>query len=201
MKGPRPGAYARAVEQALARARGRPGVLSPRDWARVADWCGRGVPLTLVLEALEEASARARRSGSEVRSLAFLTAAVEEAWRTVESGRVVPSSPATDPGGRGWPWGPAREGLPHDGALARWLDEAQARLVSGVDAATLDSELEELLPDLAGAEALARATAEVDRALAPFRARMTEAEFDTTRCRAVTDTLRRALRLPPLRAW
>jgi hypothetical protein len=185
------------VEQALAAMRGRPCVLSPRDWARVADWCARGVPLPLVLEALEEVGSRMRRRGAEVRSLALVAPAVEESWSAVQRGRparpvTVPEAP--DPAS---PWRCLRERRGEEDALARWLEQADARLHAGAGAAELEEELDALLPDLAGDARAARVRADVDRALAPFRERMTEDAFTATRRRALRDGLRRALGLPP----
>jgi hypothetical protein len=85
-------------------------------------------------------------------------------------------------------------------ALARWLEEADTRLRAGSTAGVLEEELDALLPDLAGEASLARVRADVDRALAPFRDRMTEEVFIATRRRALRDGLRRALGLPPRRA-
>ena len=193
----RPGAYARAVEEALARVRGRPSVLSPRDWARVADWCARGVPLPLVLEALDEVASRMRRRGGEVRGLALVAPAVEESWRTVERGR--PGPPADAPASEepAASWRRARDGRSEKDALARWLEEADARLQAGTAVTVLEEELDHLLPDLAGDARAAQVSGDVDRALAPFRARMTEEVFTATRLRALRDGLRRALGLPP----
>ena len=191
----RPGAYARAVEEALARARGRPSVLSPRDWARVADWCARGVPLPLVLEALEEVATRVRRRGGEVRGLALIAPAVEESWRTVERGR--PGTATAAPALPGPSWRRARKVRGEEDALSRWLGEADARLRAGSPEGELEEELDALLPDLAGEARVARVGADVDRALAPFRSRMTEEVFTATRGRALRDGLRRALGLPP----
>ena len=192
----RPGAYARAVEDALARARGRPSLLSPRDWARVADWCARGVPLAVVLEAIEEAAARARRRGGELRGLALVAPAVEESWRAVEGGRsrAVPPGPAPDLAGA---WRQAAAGRAGSDRLARWLETALDRLASGVPAVTLEDELDLHLTELAGEASLERVSGEVDRALEPFRKRMTESVFLATRARARLDGLRRLLGLPP----
>ena len=48
-----------------------------------------------------------------------------------------------------------------------------------------------------GSHVLVQVSADVDRALAPFRNRMTEEVFTATRLRALRDGLRRALGLPP----
>lgn len=193
----RPGAYARAIEEALARARGRPSLLSPRDWARVADWCARGVPLPVVLEALDEVAARMRHRGGELRGLALVAPAVEESWRAVERGRPGPptDAPASDEPAASWRR--AQDSWSEEDALGRWLGEADARLEAGAATAVLEEELDHLLPDLAGEARVVQVSADVDRALAPFRNRMTEEAFTATRLRALRDGLRRALGLPP----
>ena len=193
----RPGAYARAVEEALARARGRPSLLSPRDWARVADWCARGVPLPLILEALEEAARRARRRGGEVRGLALVAPAVEESWRTVERGRpgaLAEVAPGPDLAAS---WQIVRQRRGENDALAQWLEGADARLLAGFPATALEEELDAVLPRLAGDARLREVSADVDRTLAPFRNRMSDEVFAATRGRAVREGLRRAMGLPP----
>ena len=127
----RVGTYARAVEEALNRARGRPAVLSPRDWARVADWSARGVPLSVVLEALEETAARLRHRGNALRGLALVAPAVEETWRAIADGRPAPgcAAPSAVPGAEAWR--EAGEGRPPEDALARWLAGARVRIQAG----------------------------------------------------------------------
>ena len=197
MKRARPGAYARAVEEALGRARGRPSVLSPRDWARVADWCARGVPLPLVLEALDEVASQLRRRGGEVRGLGLVAPAVEESWRAVERGRPGVAVEVEAPEEPAAAWRRARDVRSGKDALARWLQEAEDRLQTGAAKGVLEEELDHLLPDLAGEAHVAQVSSDVDRALAPFRARMSEETFTATRQRALRDGLRRVLGLPP----
>jgi hypothetical protein len=155
--------------------------------------------LPLVLEALDEVASRTRRRGGEVRSLALVTPAVEESWKAVERGRSgIPGAAPVEPDPTA-SWRRVRESRGED-ALARWLEEADTRLRAGSTAGVLEEELDALLPDLAGEASLARVRADVDRALAPFRDRMTEEVFIATRRRALRDGLRRALGLPPRRA-
>jgi hypothetical protein len=82
--------YARALERALAQASGRAVVMSPRDFALVTGWLARGVPAALILEQIEHRKAK----GKDVRSLASIARAVEEAWGAVVDGRVGASVPA-----------------------------------------------------------------------------------------------------------
>ena len=75
---PTESAYTRAVESAWSRLRGRPVVLSPRDFELVASWRRSGVPLSVVLEILDH---EARRRGGNPRSLGSVGPAVREAAR------------------------------------------------------------------------------------------------------------------------
>jgi hypothetical protein len=82
--------YLEAVETQFRRLRARPMVLSPEDTRRVLDWCRKGVPLSLVIDAMRTVfhNAAARRPRRLPRSLAYVEPAVEEAWQEVQEGRV-----------------------------------------------------------------------------------------------------------------
>jgi hypothetical protein len=82
--------YLEAVESQFRRLRARPLVLSPEDTRRVLGWCRRGVPLSLVLDAMRTVfhNAAARRPRRLPRSLAYVEPAVEEIWQEVQEGRV-----------------------------------------------------------------------------------------------------------------
>lgn len=84
--------YARALERALLDASGRAVVLSPRDFALLTGWLERGVPLALILEQIEHRKSK----GKDVRSLASIAGAVEQAWSAVVDGRMgaAPATPA-----------------------------------------------------------------------------------------------------------
>jgi hypothetical protein len=202
--GSAPGAYARAVEKSFSALRGRPVILSPRDWSLVADWHARGIPLRLVLEVLGEVGeARKRRGADPPRSLAYLAPAVEEASAVFLSGRM--ADPDEPPGAAEGPAGTtafsawersARQGAGTPlGAILRSLLE---RRREGEDTSVLDRELDAALPDAVETELRAEAEREALAALAPFRRRMPPEAWEATRRRAEADHLRRRLGLPRL---
>jgi hypothetical protein len=67
--------YCERVEHEFFRLKGRPGTLSPADFARAEAWYRSGIPLEAALAAIEQAfqsHARGRdRDAEEVNSLAF----------------------------------------------------------------------------------------------------------------------------------
>ncbi len=68
-------AYCERIEREFFRSKGRPGTLSPGDFARAEAWYRSGVPLEAALSAIElafESRARGRdRDVEEVNSLAY----------------------------------------------------------------------------------------------------------------------------------
>jgi hypothetical protein len=75
-------AYFLAIEDHFVRLRGAPLLLSPTDWQVARRWHRQGIPLELVLRALEEVFARRRERGAKGRisSLRYCAPAVEAAW-------------------------------------------------------------------------------------------------------------------------
>ncbi|HLE71588.1 MAG TPA: hypothetical protein VJH87_18050 [Vicinamibacteria bacterium] len=75
MKDPALLAYCERVEHEFFRFKGRPGTLSPGDFARAEAWYRSGIPLEMALAAIERAfqsHARGRdRDAEEVNSLAY----------------------------------------------------------------------------------------------------------------------------------
>lgn len=67
--------YCERVEREFFRSKGRPGTLSPTDFARAEAWYRAGIPLEAALAAIEQAfqsHARGRdRDAEEVNSLAY----------------------------------------------------------------------------------------------------------------------------------
>ena len=194
---PTPGAYARAIERALARVRERPGLLSPRDWEIANDWHRRGVPLALVLEAIEGAAARRARTGTLPAGLRYVVPAVEEAWSVVQAGRRGPAGPV--PLGAGEPdvraqWAASQRSLPPP--LARAVEDALAALAGGADPRQVDDGLDVAIAACAPADLRARVEWETERRMERYRARMPDASFRATVRRAVLDGLRARLVLP-----
>lgn len=189
------GGYVRAVEAAWSRLRGRPVVLSPRDFEIVDGWRRRGIPLTVVLEVFEQ---RAKRSRGGGRSLAWMSGSIEDAWETVRGGRAARATPeARMPGGTA-AWAQAIAALPHGSPLRAFLSGLAQDAAAGVCADILDARLDAELPELVSREDRVRAESATDAALAPFRSRMPPHELARTRARAIADRLRATLSLPRL---
>lgn len=188
--------YVRAVEAAWTKLAGRPVVVSPREYEAIEDWRRRGIPLSIVLEALT--SAAKRRSGRVPRSLGALGPAVEEAFAVVAAGRsardVGAPRPAHTEARRAWEaaLAAASLGTPLHSLLARLLaDDAR-----GEDPRRLDADLDAALPAAVPGDVLDQATEDTRRRLAAFRDRMSEDEFRGTLARALTERLRLELVLP-----
>ena len=193
--GPTESAYARAVESAWSRLRGRPVVLSPREFELVAGWRRGGVPLSVVLEVLDH---EARRRGGNPRSLGAVAPAVREAALAVASGRtasVRPRTPDASPSAVDL-WRRALEtAAPHAGLrvlLERVLRDAD----EGVPTEQLDEVVDRELPHCAPDPLVRAATENARRGLEPFQGRMNAAEHERALARAIVDRLREALGLP-----
>jgi hypothetical protein len=189
-------AYARAIEAAWSRMKGRPVVLSPREFELVASWRREGISLAVVLEVLHD---EARRAGGrrEPRSLGVLAKSVREAGGVVAAGRATsraktPSAPppAADR------WRDALGGAQVEAPLRAALDRLLHASLEGARPEELDRRLDEELMRAAPADRR-RAAEEASRAaLAPFRARMESAEHERAVARATADRLREAYGLP-----
>ncbi|MGH9463989.1 MAG: hypothetical protein ACRD1X_22540 [Vicinamibacteria bacterium] len=83
MKDPELESYCREIEAFFFRWKGRPGSLSPEDFARVKHWFSEGVSLQAVLQGIDNAfeSQRSGREGEEVNSLAYCESFVKRASR------------------------------------------------------------------------------------------------------------------------
>lgn len=193
----RSAAYVRAVEKAWEDLRGRAVVLSPRDWALASDWAARGVPLACVLEALREAKRRRRTPTSLTR----LAPVVEEAWRVVREGRAERPLERREPQATVDPldpWRAASRAAAPGSALRDLLDRAIALAEAGSDLADADRFVDERLADAVPTAMADEARSEADRALAPFRARMSPDVLEATRRRSVSDRLRARIGLERL---
>jgi hypothetical protein len=192
--------YLRAIEGAWSRVRGRAVVFSPREFEMVSRWYRRGVPLSIVLEALEHHASRAGRSGRSARSLTFLAPAVEAGWDAVAGGRAMAHRPSAPADATDLPWASWERALartahePLRALLAALLERAR----SGAPADELDAALDRELPGTAPPEIAAAIDAGVAASLARFRDRMPPGELERTRRRARVDGLRERLGLARL---
>jgi hypothetical protein len=217
--------YVRAVETRFCRHRGTPRIVSPREFSLMLEWFERGIPVSVVVRALDEAFASAGPDG--IGSLSYLRAPVDRSFRRYREARL----------GEAEPGGPvvaitleeAREmlGLARDrirraagqdergaddmASVARGLERHLLRLASGPagaplpDLASLERSLLRLDGKLLkaavrrlGPEEIARLREEAERELAPHRELMAPAIFSRTVERHFRRLLRRATDLPEL---
>jgi len=195
---PRPGAYAREIERQWSRMLERPVVLSPKDWALISDWHARSIPLPLIVESIRHSAESPGRRAAP-RNLAYIAAAVEEAWQVVLDGRrasALPTpAPLRDPV-EAW-----RRRLDAEGAgsaLHGLLSELLDAHENGEAAETIDRRLDERLQTSVAADLLDATRHQVDAELAPFADRIDDETLERTRRAAIADRLRRALDLPLL---
>ena len=197
--------YARAVARAWSELPGAPGILSPRDWRLVEDWCARGVPLQVVREAIEAAAERLARGAKEPRrprGLSYVAPAVEESWRVVLEGRVAEQARLREydeiPAGAIDAWRARLAVEPEGSVLGRLLVDLIERLERGEPEAEIDRGLDEAIEASAAPGLLRRARDEVQAELVAYRGRMPASAFDATRNKALVTRLRAALGLPRL---
>lgn len=188
-------AYARAIEAAWARMKGRPVVLSPREFEIVSSWRRDGIPLRVVLEVLGE-EARLAGGRREPRSLGFLAAAVREAGQVVASGRAASTVPTASQPPALDLWRRALETTPPGAPLHTVIARLLAAASEGVAPEELDRRLDEELTLCAPPEKLAAVSEASRAALGPFRDRMSREEHERALQRAIVDRLREALELP-----
>ncbi len=197
------GTYARRLEQALCRLRGTAVVLSPRDWRLITEWHRREVPLSLILDTLEElarGTGRGRRARPP-RSLGAVARAVEEAWRVWREGRVVAAAgeaAGPRPLGEACASWQAVERRERETPLGRVLRELLLALERGEDPAELDRRLDRELVAVAPGPRVRAARDAAEHDLSPHRSRMPAGALAATLERAVVDLLRRELGLPRL---
>ncbi len=197
------GAYARAIERAWSTVRGRPSLLSPRDFALAAGWHARGIPLSVVIEVFAELArpsrGRRRPAAMTARSLGYFAPAVEEAWQAIRGGRVAAPSeeetPDAEPGLLD-PWRRVRDDAATPLALKILLESLLREVEAGGDRLAADRHLDEELPGAAPPAVAARAASQAVSVLEAARRRMTPETYRTTLRRAWVDRLRRALGLP-----
>ena len=72
--------YFTEIEAHFARRRGTPLVVSPKDWALMKKWSEEGIPLPVVIEALDSVFDKQEEKGRKVNSLSYCRHAVKELW-------------------------------------------------------------------------------------------------------------------------
>lgn len=170
--------YFLEIESHFARRRGTPFILSPKDWSVMKQWAVDGVPLPVVIEALDSVFDKQETKGKKVNSLYYCRHAIKELWderRELQVGSET-IAPEDAPGPRLDALALALESFPDYAQRVRELIREQS--VPRIEEALmeLESELVESLvadaPQLrAEAEALAAGADE------KVRARSTEAHL------------------------
>ncbi|MEO8380227.1 MAG: hypothetical protein ABI779_11240 [Acidobacteriota bacterium] len=72
--------YFLEIESHFARRRGTPFMVSPKDWALMKKWAEEGIPLPVVIEALDGIFDKQDAKGKKVNGLHFCRHAVKELW-------------------------------------------------------------------------------------------------------------------------
>lgn len=72
--------YFTEIEAHFARRRGTPFVLSAKDWALMQEWNAAGIPLPIVIEAIDSVFDKKEAKGQKVNGLRYCRHAVKELW-------------------------------------------------------------------------------------------------------------------------
>jgi len=72
--------YFLEIESHFALRRGTPFILSAKDWVLMKKWSEDGIPLPVVLEAIDSVFDKQEAKGKKVNSLAYCKHAVKEMW-------------------------------------------------------------------------------------------------------------------------
>lgn len=196
--------YFQAIEEVFVRLRGAPLLLSPADWQVARRWHGEGIPLEVVVKALEEVFARRRerQAKGKIQSLRYCAPAVEQAWaeiRELTAAGHAAAAPPLDTAGRLAALAAALPAeLPGRGDLARRIQALTGSTEAVEEAlAALDTEILEGLE--AGLEDRRRELeAATEAALRPVAGRLPAAELEAARGRLRRQLLRRQVGLPVL---
>ena len=94
--------YFTEIESHFAHRRGTPFVVNAKDWALMKGWYDQGIPLPIVIEAIDSVFDKHDASGKKVNGLSFCKHAVKELWderRQLQIG-AQESAPEEDVAGR-----------------------------------------------------------------------------------------------------
>jgi hypothetical protein len=73
--------YFTEIESHFALRRGTPFILNAKDWALMKEWEAEGVPLAVVIEAIDAVFDRRDAEGRKVNGLSYCKFAVKELWK------------------------------------------------------------------------------------------------------------------------
>src|ERR1051326_8285251 len=93
--------YFAEIESHFAEKRGTPFVVNPKDWALMQQWFAAGIPLPVVIEAIDSVFEKAAERNKVVNSIHYCKHAVKELWDerrelTVGEGSSTPESSPSD---------------------------------------------------------------------------------------------------------
>jgi hypothetical protein len=72
--------YFTEIESHFAQRRGTPFILSAKDWALMKSWSDEGIPLAVVVEAIDSVFDKQEAKGKKVNGLGYCRHAVKELW-------------------------------------------------------------------------------------------------------------------------
>lgn len=73
--------YFTEIESHFALRRGTPFILNAKDWALMKEWEAEGVPLAVIIEAIDSVFDRRDAEGKKVNGLSYCKFAVKELWK------------------------------------------------------------------------------------------------------------------------
>lgn len=175
-----PSDYFTEIEAHFAARRGTPFILSAKDWALMKEWSEEGIPLPVVIEAIDAVFDKANANGKKVNGLRYCRHAVREIWKNRKELQIgaAESAPEENPE-------PLLEALaelvPAEFAT-RIRELAKLKSVPRIEEQLMDIE-QDLLDSLATEElrAEARATAAGERAEAAMLRRLVREKHDLPR--------------------
>ena len=184
--------YARRIERRWCELLEQPVVLSPRDWSILNEWHERGIPLQIVVEAMQTTIERSRSRGRAPRtSLSSLSQTVEGAWGAIVDGKrgrpAMLGEAATPSAADSWRRRADTEG---GSALGTLLADLLRRLDQGADPVALDAELDRRLTEVTDPDLRRRIEHEIEQQLEPHRSRLSDVQIERTRMRALVDRIR-----------
>lgn len=150
--------YFQEIEAHFAHRRGTPFILSAKDWALMQQWAANGIPLPVVIEALDAVFDKREAAGKKVNSLSYCKHAVKEMWEerkalAVGGEEVVPEE---DPSARLELLAAALEATPASAFASRVRELAALRSLPRIEEALMALE-EEMIAALATSDLRAEA--------------------------------------------
>ena len=145
--------YFLEIEAHFARRRGSVFILNAKDWALMQKWAAEGIPLPVVIEALDSVFDKQEAKGKSVSSLSYCKHAVKELWderRALQVG-AEGATPEEDPSSRLDALAEALEPTPAAAFAPRIRDLAALRSLPRIEEALMSLE-EEVIASLATPE-------------------------------------------------